>query len=68
MPASYICSTAPYFINPQHCCAPFLVDVEVLAAICHCVMSGTEGLLLKCHLESKQQPAELDLFISLWAR
>lgn len=43
----------------------FLLVVEVLAVICHCGMSKKGGLLLKCHLESKEQPAEQDLFISL---
>lgn len=68
MPACYICHIALYYINPYHCYVLFLLDVEVLAVICHCGMSRKEGLLLKCLLESKQQPAEQDLFISLLVR
>lgn len=59
---------ALYYINPYHCYVPFLLGVGVLAVICHCGMSRKEGLLLKRHLESKQQPAEQDLFISLLVR
>lgn len=64
MPARYIHNMALYYINPYPCYVPFLLDVSgVLAVICHCATSSKEGLLLKCHLESKQQPAEQDLFM-----
>lgn len=68
MPASYICHIALCYINSYHCYVLFLLSVEVLAVICHCGMSRKEDLLLKFLLESKQQPAEQHLFISLLVR